>query len=631
MAGMNSNLLSNMKSLNKQINIQVSAKCNFACSYCFVKKENKLMPLSLIDHLIDFLKDSPPKKYVLHFTGGEPLLNFEFIEELIKKIKIKKMNNFSYFITTNGSLLNDKILNFLAKNQIGLEISFDGKKFSHLKNRKPIDDNFVYYDNLLSNIKKLKDKKIYFKINMVVSPNTVDDLFDNYLAAYAIIDSLEKIRINPAQNVYWSHEKITIFYKNLIKIWSYHVFNNLAIKDFKKCFIKDLLIKDDKEYQLTIKHNGDIFSDMWFKEKISNISGSMKDISKPQKNKISNKHLWQLDNRFMGIVNNFLYYYPVPIVYALLINSYCNNDCIHCIHKLNMKKAIDFPSTYINKMIETKIKDRSIIVLSGGEPTLHPKLIEIIDKINKYGVQVVLTTNAKVFYYKNIVKKLKNKKVLIVIQIHHAQEDRYDEITQISNSYKYSLAGIKNLKKINAFVTGQTVINKINYNNLKEIIRLYKKLNINVVSLTFPRIAPINIQKNVYSIIPKYTEVMIHIKEAVEFASKNNMTVFMNGFPYCILPGYNKYKEEFKFYKIDNHNYSQMAKCKQCIYNQICKGPDSHYIKYYGEDEFKPVTEKIKGLKEKTFCDYLNLLSDIIFNLNDVEKNSQQFKKFNWL
>lgn len=606
--------------VNKQINIQLSQKCNFDCDYCFVKKANKLMEENLVDNLVLFLRELPPKDYVLHFTGGEPLLNFNTLVEIILKIKSLKLSNFSFFVTTNGSLINNKVLNFFKKYKVGLELSFDGLENDHIINRRMKNNQIGYYKKLIQNIKVIKKDGIFLKLNMVVSLNTVNNLFDNYLKALQLINDIEKIRINPVEVVKWPKEKINIYYQQIFKILCYLANRGWSKTKIETVFGENLKINNINDKQITIKVNGEIYNDLWFCEKIGDIKIEDFYFKKKQVKKHLNfcqrKHLWALDNLFFDYLDSFFTFYPESKMYSFMINTCCNNECIHCIHKKNMLKPIALPLKKIENLLnKAQAKGKGIIGLTGGEPTLHPKLSKIVTMINDRGMNAIILTNAKMFYYPEFANKFKSQKVLFDIPIHHSMPEKHDNVTRTKDSFKYTTGGIRNLKKNQVKIIGKLVITKNNYNDLSNIVKLFYDLDVKVVNLTYPTIAPEHIQKNVYKLIASYNEIRASLLSAVKFAEQNDMVLFFNNIPFCIIQDLNKYKEEYKFNNIDTHNYQQIKNCRECVYVSVCKGPSKHYVSFFGGQEFIPVKTTSSDLKKEIYDDYLNLLSKIVMHL----------------
>lgn len=118
-------------------------KCNFNCSYCFMMKEQekghlkklgKMKPEVAKLALNTFAKWSytnDEDDRMIIFYGGEPLLNFPIIKQIVLDAeKLKEENKLAqdtkFAIVTNGSLLTDEIAVFMKEHKIGIGISIDG-------------------------------------------------------------------------------------------------------------------------------------------------------------------------------------------------------------------------------------------------------------------------------------------------------------------------------------------------------------------------------------------------------------------------------------------------------------------------------------------------------------------------
>ena len=126
------------------VSLNVAQICNMKCIYCYGdggEYGNKtVMDFDTAKRSVDFIIENSgvKNKIFICFFGGEPLLNFALIKEIVKYSKMagEKNGKRIYFsITTNGTLLNDNINSFLYSNNMSVTISFDGDKQSQDANR----------------------------------------------------------------------------------------------------------------------------------------------------------------------------------------------------------------------------------------------------------------------------------------------------------------------------------------------------------------------------------------------------------------------------------------------------------------------------------------------------------------
>jgi uncharacterized protein len=135
-----SNVMNNIVFLD-QILLEVTQKCNLDCGYCIYGKyyeydktrKNKNLDVkiakTLLDHILEIkIKNDVFNNITISFYGGEPLLNFSFIEEIVLYLKENYENMgfvFEYSMTTNGVFLLDKH-KYLIENNFRLSVSLDG-------------------------------------------------------------------------------------------------------------------------------------------------------------------------------------------------------------------------------------------------------------------------------------------------------------------------------------------------------------------------------------------------------------------------------------------------------------------------------------------------------------------------
>jgi uncharacterized protein len=130
--------------------------CNLSCIYCYQKHSNKKMSLDVAKKSIDWIFSNVPdntKEVVVDFIGGEPLLEFHLIKEIISYVKEKRTEiPYMFFANTNGTLLTPDMKQWFLDNKdiFHLGLSLDGKKETHDNNRSKsfdsIDIGFFIYN-----------------------------------------------------------------------------------------------------------------------------------------------------------------------------------------------------------------------------------------------------------------------------------------------------------------------------------------------------------------------------------------------------------------------------------------------------------------------------------------------------
>lgn len=122
----------------KSMCLNIAHDCNLRCEYCFAAKGDFgrgrcLMPFEVGKKAIDFLIERSEGRHNLEvdFFGGEPLMNFDVVKQIVEyaRSKEKEFNkNFRFTITTNGILLTDDKIEYINKEMHNVVLSLDGRK-----------------------------------------------------------------------------------------------------------------------------------------------------------------------------------------------------------------------------------------------------------------------------------------------------------------------------------------------------------------------------------------------------------------------------------------------------------------------------------------------------------------------
>lgn len=210
----------NNKILLASIELNLTFNCNLACEYCFVhtKSPKDIMSFNTAQKAIDFIFDNSYENINITLLGGEPLLEFELIKKIVPyaEEKAKKYSkNLNWAITTNGTLIDEKILAFFAKYQINLLLSIDGGKESHDRYRKTKSGEGTWL-KIISLLPLIRQYQSWIGARMTVSPENIEFMFEDFKQLVSL--GINQFIIAPAQGErYWSKEQINQYGCNLIK------------------------------------------------------------------------------------------------------------------------------------------------------------------------------------------------------------------------------------------------------------------------------------------------------------------------------------------------------------------------------------------------------------------------------
>ncbi len=125
----------------KALCLHIAHTCNLNCSYCFASQgkyhgERAMMSFEVGKRALDFLVENSGSRRNLEvdFFGGEPLMNFEVVKQLVeyaRSIEKEKGKNFRFTLTTNGLLVDDDVIEFSNREMSNVVLSLDGRKEVH--------------------------------------------------------------------------------------------------------------------------------------------------------------------------------------------------------------------------------------------------------------------------------------------------------------------------------------------------------------------------------------------------------------------------------------------------------------------------------------------------------------------
>ncbi len=158
----------NRQPVVKALCLHIAHDCNLACQYCFAEEgeyhgRRALMSFEVGKKALDFLvaNSGSRRNLEVDFFGGEPLMNWEVVKQLVEYGRsIEEANNkkFRFTLTTNGVLLNDEILDFVNKEMGNIVLSTDGRKEVHDRMR-PFRNGKGSYDLIMPKFKKVAESR----------------------------------------------------------------------------------------------------------------------------------------------------------------------------------------------------------------------------------------------------------------------------------------------------------------------------------------------------------------------------------------------------------------------------------------------------------------------------------------
>ena len=282
----------------------------------------------------------------------------------------------------------------------------------------------------------------------------------------------------------------------------------------------------------------------------------------------------------------------------LRINGHCNMSCAFCFVD---RTVPDFDADDILGQIERMAKrDPSHLVLSGGEPTLHPALPRFIARGKELGFRTVeIQTNGVKAAVPEYAKTLADAGLTkITVSLHSVDPEQSDKITRLPQAFGKTIASMHNFRRLGVLTQIAHVITKANYEQLPNTVRYLREEFPEAeghLSICFGVAQPIS--DLVYTwVMPRFDEIKPFMKAALDYCLETRVgfggMIGQGGYPPCMLDGDLRYYQgnlgniyrsadwEDQFYKA--------PRCAGCSFDPHCVGVRRLYVETYGDAEIKP-------------------------------------------
>ena len=306
-------------------------------------------------------------------------------------------------------------------------------------------------------------------------------------------------------------------------------------------------------------------------------------------------------------------------VFYFNINFDCNNDCVFCAAGSRETRSLRkrMSASQISRILKDfNVGAKDTVVINGGEPTVHPEIISILNDAISRRAFVYLFTNGVKFSDVNFAYSIVETGVnRVAIPIYSHIGKIHDSLTQHKGSFLATVLGIQNLFSIKEQhdypieIELKTLICKRNLNHLPRIV--------NMVLQSFPRpdyflFSSIHVSNAVTAskndIVPKFSKCASVIRRSIDIAVAAGLYVCLYYIPLCILEDQkyaelcdkNRYRsdKEPDFYfdsSVPNGviNMVSCAKGKNCIncsFDSRCDGIWASYAKEFGFDDLHPIS-----------------------------------------
>jgi uncharacterized Fe-S cluster-containing radical SAM superfamily protein/SAM-dependent methyltransferase len=281
----------------------------------------------------------------------------------------------------------------------------------------------------------------------------------------------------------------------------------------------------------------------------------------------------------------------------------CNENCTFC-HTLDVRHVDGEAAEVERKIRRAKQLGYTMVVLSGGEPTVRPELTRWAAQIAALDMDFGLVTNGLVFSYPETYARLSAHRLkYIYLSLHGGSAKVHNAIVR-SDTFERSLAALKNLTGKGLDLTINCVVVKQNVDHLREVVDACAPFTDAV--LKFSMVQPKGGGDRLFEqLTPRVADAGARIADAIDHALKTTcLQLAHDGVPFCRLPGHEARYDDLKthrfatmvdigepdFFPVDDQAKVQPTPCHGCALRGACPGLYRGYHQAFGDGELKPIT-----------------------------------------
>jgi len=170
---------------------------------------------------------------------------------------------------------------------------------------------------------------------------------------------------------------------------------------------------------------------------------------------------------------------PFQVVWN--ITRACNLKCLHCYESAGVKDIDELSTEEALRGIDI-LADAGVLILafSGGEPTIRPDILQLIEHSSKRGMFTAVATNALLFSSRRKVREFKKAGLQFAqVSLDGLNPETHDRFRGVPGCFQKTVQGIKNCVAESLFVEMATTATQFNYKEIPEMIDFAQKLGVN--------------------------------------------------------------------------------------------------------------------------------------------------------
>ncbi len=267
----------------------------------------------------------------------------------------------------------------------------------------------------------------------------------------------------------------------------------------------------------------------------------------------------------------------------------CNDHCVFCLDAHTHNGEMRDRNEVKEQILDGRRKGATRLILSGGEPTIHPNFVDFVRLGRLAGYSKIQTvTNGRLFKYREFITRALDEGLSeITFSIHGPNAKVHDALVGSKGAFAEEIAGLGHaLADGRPIVNIDIVINRANVRHLPEMLRMYIEMGVKEFDLL--QVIPFGraFTDGRDTLFYDLEEARPYLQEALAYSKREDVHIWMNRFPPQHLEGYEhliqdpyKLNDEIRGRKeefarlLDGGEWldcREPARCKYCYLQRLC-------------------------------------------------------------
>ena len=271
----------------------------------------------------------------------------------------------------------------------------------------------------------------------------------------------------------------------------------------------------------------------------------------------------------------------------------CNNRCTFCLDSNALNGAIRSAEEIKIQIIEGRKKGMTRLILSGGEPTIHPNFLDFVRLGKKAGYRKIQTvTNGRMFSYPEFLQRAADYGLdEITFSLHGHTPKLHDRLVGVPGAFEQEVKGLKAALAMGRFIINiDIVINKQNVPYLPEMLETFISWGVKEFDLL--HVIPFGnawteARHHLFYDLDAHAETL---KKAFAYSKRPDVHIWLNRFPPQYTEGFEeliqdpyKLNDEVRGRREEFDRYVSLGKklmcreperCRHCYLEPLCDALD---------------------------------------------------------